>query len=85
MSRQTARLASASNASSFRKAAYRGDLAACRGLVKTIAVVVGATIGGALGWWLGALVGPVTAFIVSAIGTGVGVYAVRRLNAVYLP
>lgn len=42
-------------------------------------------MGGALGWWLGALVGPVAAFIVSGIGTGVGVYAARRWNAMYLP
>jgi hypothetical protein len=53
--------------------------------VRTLAVLLGATLGGALGWWLGALVGPVTAFILSAIGTGAGVYAARRLNTLYFP
>lgn len=53
--------------------------------MKALAVLLGATIGGALGWWVGALVGPVSAFIVSAVGTGVGVYAARHWNAKYLP
>jgi hypothetical protein len=40
---------------------------------------VGATLVGALGWWLGSAVGLMTAFIVSTIGTGVGVYLGRKI------
>jgi len=40
---------------------------------------IGATLGGYVGWWLGAPVGTMTAFAVSIVGTGVGVYAGRRL------
>ena len=43
--------------------------------------VLGATVGGAIGWWLGARVGTMTAFIVSTVGTGLGVYAGRRIAA----
>ena len=48
-----------------------------------LALILGATVGGALGWWLGALVGTMTAFLVSMVGTGIGIYAARRLRAVY--
>jgi len=44
-------------------------------------VLLGATVGGAIGWWLGARVGTMTAFIVSTVGTGLGVYAGRRIAA----
>jgi uncharacterized membrane protein YeaQ/YmgE (transglycosylase-associated protein family) len=45
---------------------------------------VGATIGGSIGWWLGARIGMMTAFMVSIVGTGVGMYAARRLLSDYL-
>jgi hypothetical protein len=32
-----------------------------------------------IGWWLGNLVGFFTAFILSTIGTGIGVYVGKRL------
>ena len=35
---------------------------------------VGATLGGAVGWWAGAHVGMMTAFMVSMLGTGAGMY-----------
>jgi hypothetical protein len=41
---------------------------------------VGATVGGYAGWALGALAGPFTAFIVSMIGTGFGMYWGRRIG-----
>ena len=41
---------------------------------------VGATIGGYAGWALGAPVGIMTAFVVSVVGTGIGIYAGRRLS-----
>jgi uncharacterized membrane protein YeaQ/YmgE (transglycosylase-associated protein family) len=40
---------------------------------------VGASIGGSLGWWLGGHVGWMTAFFVSVVGTGAGLFAGRRL------
>lgn len=41
------------------------------------------TIGGWLGWWLGAFVGTFTAFTLSMIGTGAGLYFARKLAARY--
>jgi hypothetical protein len=43
-----------------------------------LAAFIGATIGGTIGWYLGALVGTFTAFMVSIVGTGIGIYAARR-------
>jgi hypothetical protein len=40
---------------------------------------IGATVGGYAGWALGALGGTFTAFVVSMIGTGFGMYWGRRL------
>lgn len=40
---------------------------------------VGATVGGYAGWALGALAGTFMAFVVSMIGTGVGMYWGRRI------
>jgi hypothetical protein len=38
---------------------------------------VGATVGSSIGWWLGAHAGMMTAFMVSMVGTGFGIYAGR--------
>jgi len=46
---------------------------------------IGATIGGYGGWALGATVGFTTAFIVSMIGTGLGLWATRRYIGRHLP
>jgi hypothetical protein len=40
---------------------------------------LGAFIVGWLGWWLGAKVNLVTAFILSMVGTGLGLYFGRKL------
>ena len=40
---------------------------------------VGATAGGYAGWALGALAGTFAAFVVSIVGTAVGVYYGRRI------
>jgi hypothetical protein len=40
---------------------------------------VGASLVGSIGWWMGASVGFMTAFFLSMVGTGVGMYAGRRL------
>jgi len=39
----------------------------------------GATVGGALGWWVGDRAGLFTAFLLSIVGTGVGLYLGRRI------
>jgi hypothetical protein len=44
---------------------------------------IGATVGSYAGWWLGAPVGFTTAFMISMIGTGVGIYFGRRLARYY--
>jgi len=53
--------------------------------VGKLLALVGATIGGAIGWWLGAHVGVMTAFMLSVLGTGGGVYVGRRIAARYAP
>ena len=50
------------------------------GMTKLL-VFLGATIGGSVGWWLGAFAGMFTAFVVSMVGTGIGMYAARRFAA----
>ena len=44
---------------------------------------VGATIGSYAGWALGAPVGFYTAFMVSMVGTGIGIYFGRQLARNY--
>ncbi len=44
---------------------------------------VGATLFGAAGWWLGSFVGVMTAWMLSAVATGVGIYAGKRAAAHY--
>jgi uncharacterized membrane protein YeaQ/YmgE (transglycosylase-associated protein family) len=41
---------------------------------------VGATVGGAIGWAAGEPFGMMTAFMVSIVGTALGVYAANRLT-----
>jgi len=52
--------------------------------VKKLIVLLASTIGGGVGWWLGAFAGMMTAFMVSIIGTALGVYVARRLIAEHL-
>jgi hypothetical protein len=44
---------------------------------------IGATVGSYAGWALGATVGFMTAFMVSMVGMGVGIYAGRRVAKYY--
>lgn len=44
---------------------------------------IGATIGSYAGWALGAPVGLMTAFMMSMVGTGAGIYAGRRTARYY--
>jgi hypothetical protein len=47
--------------------------------------LIGMTVGGGLGWVLGAGISVFTAFIVSVVGTGLGLYAAQRFTRRYLP
>ena len=47
--------------------------------------LVGMSVGGWLGWALGALVSVFTAFILSVVGTGVGLYLTQRTIKRLLP
>lgn len=42
-------------------------------------VFAGATVGGYVGWWLGSNIGFMTAFMLSMVGTGIGMYAGNRV------
>ena len=44
-----------------------------------VAGFIGATIGGGIGWWAGEGVGFMTAFMLSIVGTGLGIYAAKRI------
>ena len=44
---------------------------------------LGATIGSYAGWWLGSGAGVMTAFMVSMLGTGLGIYVGRRVARNY--
>lgn len=52
--------------------------------METLLGFVGATVLGAVGWWVGDRVGLMTAFFVSTVGSGVGLYAGRRIARDYL-
>jgi hypothetical protein len=52
--------------------------------METLFGFLGATILGAIGWWVGDRVGLMTAFILSTIATGIGLYAGRRIARDYL-
>ena len=41
----------------------------------------GATVLGAVGWWAGEPEGMFTAFVLSMVGTGIGLYLGRRMAA----
>lgn len=53
--------------------------------MKGILNLVGMSVGGWLGWVIGAQVSFFTAFIVSIVGTGVGLYYTQRAVRQLLP
>lgn len=53
--------------------------------MKKLLALFGMTAGGWLGWELGGLVSIFTAFMVSIVGTGLGLFLVNRFNQRYLP
>ncbi len=42
--------------------------------MRKLLILIGTTLGSAIGWWLGDKVGLMTAFVLSMVGTGVGMY-----------
>jgi membrane protein YqaA with SNARE-associated domain len=52
--------------------------------MKGILATIGITIGGAIGWWLGDFIGLTSAIILSSIGSGAGLLAIRWLAKEYL-
>lgn len=46
-------------------------------------MLIGSTIGSYAGWWMGAHIGMMTAFAVSMVGTGAGIYYGRQLAQRY--
>jgi hypothetical protein len=44
----------------------------------------GMTVGGWLGWWLGSFVGLGTAALLSGVGGGAGLWAIRKVAERYL-
>lgn len=42
--------------------------------MKKLFVFIGTTIGSTIGWWLGDKAGMMTAFMLSIVGTGFGMY-----------
>ncbi len=47
--------------------------------------MLGSILIGGLGWWAGSPLGIFASVTLSAVGSGVGVYVVRRLWNEYLP
>lgn len=47
--------------------------------MRTLVILVGASLGGWLGWWLGANAGLLTGFVLSMIGMGLGLYFAKQL------
>jgi hypothetical protein len=48
-------------------------------------VLIGTTVGSALGWWIGSFVGIMTAFMISMVGFGVGMWGGARLARRWTP
>ena len=46
-------------------------------------MLVGSTVGSYAGWWLGAHFGFMTAFMLSTVGMGAGIYGGRRIAQNY--
>lgn len=53
--------------------------------MKRILDLIAMSVGGWLGWMIGAPVSIFTAYVVSVVGAGVGLYAARRVMRGLLP
>ncbi|MBC7894199.1 MAG: hypothetical protein H7066_02245 [Cytophagaceae bacterium] len=47
--------------------------------MKKLLVLIFSAAGSAVGWWIGAHVGVMTAFMVSMVGVGIGIWGGARL------
>jgi len=52
--------------------------------MEKLLVMVGMTVGGYVGWIAGKPIGMFTAFTLSMVGTGAGIYVARRFSAHWL-
>ncbi|MEX2471840.1 MAG: hypothetical protein WEA34_06660 [Gemmatimonadota bacterium] len=53
--------------------------------MKRLLDLMAMSAGGWIGWMIGSWVSVFTAFLVSVVGTGIGLYAARRMTTHYLP
>lgn len=53
--------------------------------MKRLLDLVGMSVGGWIGWAAGAPISIFTAFIISMVGTGFGLYATRKLTRGWMP
>jgi hypothetical protein len=53
--------------------------------MKRLIGLIGASMGSALGWWIGSQIGLMTAFLVSTLLTGLGLYYATRIARQLLP
>lgn len=51
--------------------------------MRKLFIFTGAMVGSAIGWYVGAPIGVMTAFVVSTIGTGAGMYAGAKVAQRY--
>ena len=51
----------------------------------TLIILIASSVLGGVGWWIGAFVGTFTAFVISTITSGIGIYVGRRIAQEYLP
>jgi hypothetical protein len=54
-------------------------------VIVKVMMLLGSIVGGAIGWWIGARVGFMTAFIVSTVCSGFGIYFARQWAINYWP
>jgi len=54
-------------------------------VMEKMLVVLASTVGSSVGWWLGARLGLMTAFVLSIVGLGVGVWAGRQFAHRWMP
>ncbi|MEP6589951.1 MAG: hypothetical protein ABJC19_02105 [Gemmatimonadota bacterium] len=54
-------------------------------MARTLVVMLVSTVTGTIGWYLGARIGIMTAWMLSIVGTAIGVYYSRKWAVEYLP
>jgi hypothetical protein len=53
--------------------------------MKAILNLIGLTVGGWIGWAIGAPISIFTAYVISTVGSALGLYAAIRVTKYYLP